>query len=93
VLLPFVPGFNVGVPRRRLDHVLRAWAPDVVHLASPFVLGAAGAAAACRVGIPYVAVFQTDIAGFARRYGLGSAEPAIWAWLRRLHDAAARTPG
>ena len=91
VALPFVPGFHVGVPNRRLDHVLRAWAPDVVHLASPFVLGAAGAAAACRVGIPYLAVFQTDIAGFARRYGLGSAEPAIWAWLRRLHDPAALT--
>jgi phosphatidylinositol alpha 1,6-mannosyltransferase len=35
-----------------------------------------------------VAVFQTDIAGFARRHGLGFADPVIWRWLRRVHHRA-----
>ena len=41
---------------------------DIVHLASPFVLGVRGMAAAARLGIPAVAVYQTDLAGYARTY-------------------------
>ena len=36
----------------RLQAVLRDFAPDVVHLASPFVLGWQGLKAAERLGIP-----------------------------------------
>lgn len=32
--------------------------------------------------------FQTDLSGFLRRYHLRAAGPALWAWLRRLHNAA-----
>ena len=31
-------------------------------------------------------MYQTDFAGFARRYGLGVASPAMWNWLRRVHS-------
>ena len=76
--------FPVGIPTR-LPRTLSAFAPDVVHLASPFVLGAAGATAARRLGIPSVAVFQTDVPGFARRHHLSMASSTAWRWLRRLH--------
>ncbi|WP_418114538.1 glycosyltransferase [[Actinomadura] parvosata] len=36
----------------RLTWALRDFQPDIVHLASPVLLGAAGAAAARRLGIP-----------------------------------------
>ncbi|WP_231329911.1 glycosyltransferase family 4 protein [Actinomadura graeca] len=88
VALPFYPTFAVGVPTRRVTAALRGFAPDVVHLASPLVLGASGLAAARRLDVPAVAVFQTDVAGFARRYGLRGTGPAIWWWLRRLHGRA-----
>lgn len=52
--------------RRRVAKTLREFAPDVVHLASPAWLGRAGMSAATRLGLPTVAVFQTDLAGFAR---------------------------
>lgn len=46
----------------------------MVHLASPFVLGVRGMAAAARLGIPAVAVYQTDLAGYARTcMGAGEA--------------------
>ncbi|WP_199485347.1 glycosyltransferase family 4 protein [Actinomadura craniellae] len=91
IALPFYRSFVVGLPTRQVAATLRAFQPDVVHLASPLVLGASGAAAARRLDVPAVAVFQTDIAGFARRYGLRGTDPIIWSWLRRVHEQAART--
>jgi phosphatidylinositol alpha 1,6-mannosyltransferase len=86
VELPFYRGLSVGLPTGRVRHVLERFSPDIVHLAAPAVLGAAGAKAAHGLGIPSVAVYQTDFAGFARRYGLGVASPAMWNWLRWVHS-------
>ena len=71
--------------------VLREFDPHVVHLAAPTVLGAAGLRAARRADIPTVAVFQTDLAGFARRNGLGRMSESIWNYLRWIHSQADRT--
>lgn len=82
----------IGLPMtRRIEAVLREFEPDVVHLAAPTVFGAAGAVSARRIGVPAVAIFQTDLAGFARHYGLGWTGPAVWAWLRHVHTLADRT--
>ena len=53
------------MPRPRMVGVLRGFDPDVVHLASPALLGYGGLHAARYLGVPTVAVFQTDVAGFA----------------------------
>jgi phosphatidylinositol alpha 1,6-mannosyltransferase len=91
--LPRYPSFALGLPSPRVEALLRGFAPDVVHLASPVLLGASAVAVARRLGVPAVAVYQTDVVRFVARYGLGGAVPGwvLWAWLRRLHNAAART--
>ncbi|WP_344659301.1 glycosyltransferase family 1 protein [Catenulispora subtropica] len=89
--LPGYRSFVVGLPMARLVRRLREFQPDVVYLASPVSLGWAGATAARRLGIPCVAVFQTDVAGFARRYGLRGTDKVIWSWLRRIHAQAELT--
>ncbi len=89
--LPLVPSMPVGVPSRRVLTALRDFAPDVVHLAAPFVVGYRGLAAARRLGIPTVAVYQTDMASFAAAYGLGLTARAAWRWICRLHGQADRT--
>ncbi|MCO1655268.1 glycosyltransferase family 4 protein [Pseudonocardia humida] len=89
--LPVVASMPIGVPSRRVLTELRAFAPDVVHLAAPFVVGHRGLAAARRLGIPTVAVYQTDVAGFASSYGLGLTARAAWRWTCRLHRQADRT--
>ncbi|MBK1784165.1 glycosyltransferase family 4 protein [Prauserella cavernicola] len=89
--LPVVNSLPVGVPTRTVLTALASFGPDVVHLASPFVVGARGLAAARRLGVPVVAVYQTDIAGFASAYGLGLGARAAWRWVRRLHCRADRT--
>ena len=68
VALPLYRSLPVGLPTAEVRRHLDAFRPDVVHLAAPVVLGAAGAVAARRLGIPAVAVYQTDLAGFASRY-------------------------
>lgn len=88
--LPSVPvrGFSLGLPSTAVAATLAGFAPDVVHVASPFALGAQALAAARRLDVPSVAVFQTDVAGYARRHRLGAAERPVWRWLRRVHDLA-----
>lgn len=90
VPLPFYREFPVGLPDKVMTNALARFAPDVVHLASPAVLGVAGLRAAKRLGVPTVAVFQTDLAGFARQYHV-RAETVLWRWVRRVHRRADRT--
>lgn len=89
--LPLVTSMPVGVPGRRVLAALQAFGPDVVHLAAPFVVGYSGLAAARRLGVPTVAVYQTDVAAFAAACGLRLTSRAAWRWLRRLHTQANRT--
>ncbi|GHJ38984.1 glycosyltransferase family 1 protein [Streptomyces sp. TS71-3] len=88
-----LPGYaqvRVALPSRRVAAALTAHRADIVHLASPFVLGVRGMAAAERLGIPAVAVYQTDLAGYARTY-MGGGVSAAWRRLRGVHSAADRT--
>ncbi|MFJ3779846.1 glycosyltransferase family 4 protein [Streptomyces sp. NPDC090075] len=88
--LPGYPQVRVALPSRKLATALIEHRPDVVHLASPFILGVRGMAAAARLGIPTVAVYQTDLAGYARTY-VGAGEAAAWRRIRSVHGAADRT--
>lgn len=89
--LPVISSLPIGVPSPKVHAALAEFAPDVVHLASPFVLGASGLRSARRLGVPTVAVYQTDVAGFAAAYGLKHGARAAWRWIRKLHSGADRT--
>ena len=90
-MFPKVTSLPLGIPRPRMVGVLRGFDPDVVHLASPALLGYGGLHAARHLDMPTVAVFQTDVAGFAASYGVGVMSRAAWAWTRHLHSKADRT--
>lgn len=88
--LPGYPQVRVALPSRRLSAALSDHRAQLVHLASPFVLGARGMTAAARLGIPAVAVYQTDLGGYARTY-MGMGESTAWRRIRAVHAAADRT--
>jgi len=90
-MFPKVNSLPLSFPRPRMLRVLRSFDPHVVHLASPAMLGYGGLLAARHLGIPTVAVYQTDVAGFAASYGAGLVAPAVRAWTRHLHSLADRT--
>ncbi len=89
--LPMYPEFPLGLPDTAVRQAVTEFAPEVVHLASPLVLGMSGLRTAERCGIPTVAVYQTDVVGFAQQYGFVGVERALWAWMRRMYVRADRT--
>ncbi|MGN0065952.1 MAG: glycosyltransferase family 4 protein [Nocardioides sp.] len=90
--LPGYPEFRVGWEcRRRLRAVMREFRPDVVHLASPAILGARAADVAEELGVPVVAVYQTDLVGFAQRYPVPGGAQAMADLTRRVHTRVERT--
>ncbi|MFC7373718.1 MULTISPECIES: glycosyltransferase family 4 protein [unclassified Brachybacterium] len=70
--------------RRRIDD----FQPDVIHLASPTILGGRAVIAAHKAGVPTVAVYQTDIPGYTARYGMPFLENATWQLLKDVHNRA-----
>jgi phosphatidylinositol alpha 1,6-mannosyltransferase len=88
VPVPRYRSLSIGLPSPRVEAALRLFRPELVHLASPVVLGAHGVAVARRLAVPAVAVYQTDVPAFLGRYGLGVAEPATWRWLHWIHRRA-----
>ncbi|WP_193608436.1 glycosyltransferase family 4 protein [Nocardioides lijunqiniae] len=90
--LRLYPDFRIGLDtRRRLRAVMSEVRPDVVHLASPAALGHQAARAAADLGIPTVAVYQTDLVGFAERYDVPGSARAMAALTRRVHARVDRT--
>jgi glycosyltransferase involved in cell wall biosynthesis len=90
VRVPFVyGGKRWGLPTPQVARELREFAPDVVHVVNPILLGIAAVAAARYQRIPLVASYHTNIADYARHYHLGWLRPVIWWTLRTLHRQAA----
>lgn len=82
------PGLVMSPVAPGLRSLLVRFAPDVVHLASPALLGAAAVRAARHTGVPVAAHFQTDVAAYAGHYRAGGrlVVAGVWGWLRRLHN-------
>jgi phosphatidylinositol alpha 1,6-mannosyltransferase len=90
--LPGYPDVRVVVGQKaRIERTLAAYGPDVVHLASPFMLGWRAMQAAESLGLPTVAVYQTEVPGYAARYGVRHLETFLWRRVRNLHERATLT--
>jgi glycosyltransferase involved in cell wall biosynthesis len=85
------PDLTISPMAPGLGRRLRAFGPDVVHLASPAILGAVGARAARRLGVPVVAHYQTDLLAYARAYGGAALGLLAGVAERRLHNRCAVT--
>ncbi len=92
-VVPSIPlvKFAVGIPSLALTNLLDRIGPDILHVASPFALGAQAIAYAQRNSIASVAVYQTDIAGYLHRYGMAVAKPMIDRFVVNTHNAATVT--
>lgn len=82
---------RVAMPLSQVIKQIFEFHPDVVHLASPALMGYYVAKKSDQYGIPTIGVFQTDLAGFAKHYGLGLSKKAIWKWVSRIHRNVDRT--
>ena len=78
------------LPRRRLIRMIKAFAPDALHIATEGPLGMAARSWAKRTGFAFTTAFHTRFAEYVKaRTGL-PVRP-IYAWMRRFHAAGQGT--
>ena len=88
----FLPtGMPMGLPQKRIQHLLDGFSPDVIHLASPFALGSYANKMGKKLDIPTVSIYQTDLGGFAKQYGFGIAQSSLQKILYKIHSQTDRT--
>lgn len=73
-------------PGPLVGKALRAFAPDVVHVVNPALLGVAGIWYGRRY--PLVASYHTNVPQYADFYKVPWLKPALWGYLRLLHNRA-----
>ncbi|CAA9499108.1 MAG: Glycosyltransferase, partial [uncultured Sphingomonadaceae bacterium] len=76
--------FPVGIPPSAKRDVKR-FAPNIVHIASPEILGHRAVTLARKMDLPVVASVHTRFETYMRYYNLAFVEPLIEAALRRLY--------
>lgn len=86
--LPFYPSLKLSPPVRNAGCEMLEFRPDLIHLVNPAVLAHAGLRRARELDAPVVMSYHTDLPGYTRRYGVGFAENALWAYFRWLHNQA-----
>ena len=73
-----------GLPRTTRDDV-RQFAPDLIHVSAPDILGTRAQTFAKQLGVPVVASLHTRFETYFEHYGLGWARPLAEAHLRRFY--------
>jgi phosphatidylinositol alpha 1,6-mannosyltransferase len=73
------------ISKKQALATLYKFQPDVIHLASPFILGERIRKVGQKLGIPVVANYQTDVSGFVKYYKLKTAEKMVVKRLRKIH--------
>lgn len=90
--LPDYPKVRVAAGSvTRIRHLIEQLRPEVVHVASPFVLGWRAIQAAAALGVPTVSIYQTEVPTYAARYGLPWATELLWQHVDRMHSASTLT--
>ncbi|WP_062132949.1 glycosyltransferase family 4 protein [Demequina aestuarii] len=75
----------------RIGRMLDDFEPDVVHLASPFMLGWSAIRAANELDLPTVAIYQTEVPSYAGSYNAAWGEPLLWNRVLNIHARAGLT--
>lgn len=86
--LPWYPDLKLVVPRKGMGREVLEFDPDVVHIASPVMLGLLGLRRARQLDAPVVASYHTDVPGYTAKYGLGIFQDPLWSYFRWLHNQA-----
>lgn len=69
---------------------LRAFQPDLVHVATEFAMGVTGVRAAQQLRVPVIASAHTDYERYAARYGMGWVVEWGWPYMRWFYRQTAK---
>ncbi|WEG14901.1 glycosyltransferase family 1 protein [Pullulanibacillus sp. KACC 23026] len=82
------PGKKFAFPTRKVDKILKAFNPDLVHVVNPAFIGVSGVYSAKRNKWPLLASYHTHVPKYADYYKLSFIKPALWWYFRKLHNKA-----
>ena len=92
VPFPFYRSYRMGVPLGLgADEALDRFAPDVIHVVTPSLLGLYGVRYGERRGVPVVASFHTNFVSLFSYYGLGPLEHLGLFLMRRFYNRCSAT--
>lgn len=89
--LPIYRDLKLTPPQLGMTARLRAFRPDVLHLAGTMLLSPAGCTAARSLHLPLVSVYHTDWPAYAGHYGMGYLRELAYRYLRLIHSYCALT--
>lgn len=85
---PWYPELFLGLPRPRLGRELDRFAPDIVHVVNPVVLGLWGTLIAKQRNLPLLASYHTDLTQYAMHLKLPMLQRPGARFLRDVHNQA-----
>ncbi len=91
VPFPFYPELKWNFFRPLFVRRLKEFAPDVVHLVDPVILGAAGLVAARVLNQPLVSSYHTNLATYCGQFGFSLLTEPMWQYNRFIHNQCALT--
>ena len=88
--LPLYKDYRIGIPKgikRELDE----FRPDIIHIATPDLVGRSFLRYGRRNGIPVVASYHTDFSSYLKYYHLTLLKGPLWRYLRWFHNGCSAT--
>ncbi|TLU88328.1 MAG: glycosyltransferase family 1 protein [Chlorobium sp.] len=79
--LPVYPDYKLGFFSKETRKQLDAFAPEIVHISTPDIIGRRFLLYAKAKSIPVASAFHTDFPSYLHYYRLGFAEKAVWKYL------------
>ncbi|TCD47879.1 glycosyltransferase family 1 protein [Chlorobium sp. N1] len=87
VPIPLYPDYRLGFfsseTRRQLDR----FAPDIVHISTPDIIGRKFLLYALKRSLPVASAYHTDFPSYLEYYRLGFAEGALWRYLAWFYNS------
>lgn len=88
VRLPFYKDFKVGLPQSQIKKKIEEFAPDIVHLLSPFILGSSVLRYALKRGLPVVTSNHLHVSKYIDYYNVHFAAGIFWRTVKNSNEKA-----
>lgn len=86
VPIPLYPDYRLGFFDSATEKQLDAYAPDIVHISTPDIVGRKFLLYAKKRALPATSVYHTDFPSYLSYYRLGFALKPVWKYLRWFYN-------
>ncbi|HED30940.1 MAG TPA: glycosyltransferase family 1 protein [Prosthecochloris aestuarii] len=86
VPIPLYPDYKLGFYTSRTRHQLDEFGPDIIHIATPDIIGYNFLRYGRRHALPVGSVYHTDFPSYLQYYHLGFTEGPVWKYLRHFYN-------